>query len=50
MQGLKVEATIVDEIARVTEIVDGWMDRKPEAYNVAPCQQVRQKVKELQCS
>ena len=49
MQGLKVLATIVDEIARVIEIVDGWTDRKPDAY-VAPCQQVRQKVKELQCS
>ena len=40
MQGLKVLAcTIVDEITWVTEIVDGWMDRKPDAYG-APCQQV----------
>ena len=42
MQGLKVLATIVDEIARVNEIVDGQTHRKPDTY-VAPCQQVQQK-------
>ena len=37
MQGLMVLATIVDEIARVNEIVDRWTD----TY-VAQCQQVPQ--------
>ena len=30
MQGLKVQPTIVDEIVRVNEIVDGCMDRRME--------------------
>ena len=42
MQDLKVLSTIVEEIARVNEIVDGRMDTqtdgKPDAY-VAPFQQ-----------
>ena len=49
MQGLTVLATIVDEIAWVNEIVEGWtdgctyarMDPKLDAY-VAPCHQVQQ--------
>ena len=49
MQGLKVLPTIVDEIARFNEIIDGWidepMDGKPDAY-VTPCQQVRQQANE----
>ena len=39
MQGLTVLPTIVDEIARVNEIVDGRKHGKLDAY-VAPCQQV----------
>ena len=45
IQGLKVLAIIIAEIARVNGIVVGRTGgRKPETY-VAPCQQVRQKLK-----
>ena len=51
MQGLKVPTTIVDEIARLNEIVDGWMhgwtDRKLGAC-VTPCHHVQNK--KLECS
>ena len=46
MQLLKILPTMVDEVTRVNEIVDGQTDagtdRKPDAH-VTPCQQVRQK-------
>ena len=41
MQNLKVLPTIVDEIARVNEIVDWRMDNGKLDTYVAPCQQVQ---------